>query len=204
MKTINLFTIVSLFLLLSCNSEDDATTTSTSNNTTNSFDVEGMNYETNNGFLFLDNDTPFSDAFFFVFTDGIFIDQGIDEGTISTTATNAIVVAVENSTAEVPNESDVMILPNTTYTLNDESAAVTAINSFTDIVTFNGASYGEIDSATMFTLETTGSGTLTIDAINIDYVARNGTLDCTYAMTSDTGEVITGQFTGTFKIINSF
>ena len=52
--------------------------------------------------------------------------------------------------------------------------------------------------------ENSGNGNVTINTITIDYVARVGTVDCSYNITDDNGISITGEFNGTFEILNGF
>jgi len=55
-----------------------------------------------------------------------------------------------------------------------------------------------------YSISESNSGTLTINTIVIDYVARVGTVDCSYQITDDNGIVITGNYNGSFNILNGF
>lgn len=201
MKTLKLFTIILTLILMSCNSDDDTSTLAAT--VSNSFDVDSTNYNTPNGFLFLDDGPPFTNKFFFVFTDGMFREDTVNGASISTDADVASALFVELGPGTVATEMDVLVNPGT-YLLDSQSEIITQINTFQDTYVNSGVTYGEPDDADILTINTTGNGALTINSINIDYVARSGTVDVTYSLTANNGEIINGTYVGTFSIINEF
>ncbi len=201
MKNYVLAVLCCIMLFTGCNSDDnDTITVSTSSN---SFDVDGTNYNTPNGFLFLDDGPPFTNKFFFVFTDGMFREDTVNGASISTDADVASALFVELGPGTVATEMDVLVNPGT-YILDSQSEIITQINTFQDTYVNSGVTYGEPDNADILTINTTGNGALTINSINIDYVARSGTVDVTYSLTANNGEIINGSYVGTFSIINEF
>jgi hypothetical protein len=193
-----LATLFLTLLLLSCG-DDDNTPTST-----NEFTISGTDYATPNGYLILDDGPSFTNAFMLGFIDGILIEDNVNGSSISTNTTQGIVLQVDFGGSNVSSEQDVIINNSTTYILTDETTALTNISSFSDTHIINGVTYGEPDNANYFELGLNGNGTVTINNITIDYLARTGTVDCTYSFVDDNGVTVNGQFDGNFEIINEF
>lgn len=168
------------------------------------FTIQGSDYLTPNGYLILDDGPSYTNAFVLGFMDGVLIEDNVNGSSISINTNHAVVLQVELGGANVSSEQDVIITDGTTYTLTNESAALTNITSFSDIHTVNGSSYGEPNAATYFEFTNIGSGVVTINSIVIDYVARTGTVDCDYNITDDNGITIQGMYKGEFNIINEF
>lgn len=191
---------VMLILIVNCKKDDDD-----SNRTTNEFSIQGNTFNTPNGFLFLDDlPAPLTNAAFFVFTDGTFS----QDGELSTNSLHGIKLTMPFGSTPAASEQEVInnIINNTTYNLDDEALAITNITSYNNIVTVNGTQYGQPDevSSDLNEVNAIGSGSITINTFTVDLVARTGNVDCTYAFVDDNGVNVTGQFNGTFEIINEF
>lgn len=200
MKILKILILFSVLFMMSCDKEEKI-------EIVNQFTVQGTGQSTDhitpNGYLILDDGPSFTNAFMLLFTDGDFIEDTVNGSSLSTDAGVAIVLVVKFGGPNVSSEQAVPVATGT-YNLDDNTAVVTNITSFDDTHFVGSVEYGEIDQATFYEIETTGSGTLTIDQINIDYAARTGTVECNYSITADNGDIITGSYTGTFDIINEF
>lgn len=189
--------------LNSCGNDDDNSTPLP----INKFTVQGTDYETPKAYLVFDDSTPYGDAFFLNLLDSDMREDSVNGMSVSSNLTQGIVLLVEHGPVAVLTEQDVNIASNTTYQLDKEnSLALTNVTGFNDTYIYNGITYGEPDQTTanVYKIENSGNGTVTINSITIDYVARTGTIDCTYQLTDDNGIIIAGNYSGNFNILNGF
>ena len=200
----NIVILFSLLLLsTSCGNNDD----NNSRSLDNAFTINGTNYETPNAYLVFDDNSPYGDAFFLDFLDSDLREDAVNGISVSSNMNHGVVLFVEHSQNDVLTEQDIIIANNTTYPLEKgNTLALTNVTGFIDTYTYNGITYGEPDlnASNVYEIENSGSGTLTINKIVIDYVARVGTVDCSYQITDDNGIVITGNYNGSFNILNGF
>lgn len=200
-KILKLFLFATILtLVINCKKEDD-----NSSRSVNEFTIMGNTFNTPNGYLFLDNlPPPLTNAAFFVFTDGTFT----QDGELSTSSFHGIKLTMPFGNTPVNSEQNVInnITNNTTYSVDDEALAITNISSYHNIVMVNGIQYGQPDeaSANLYEVNTTGNGSITVNNFTVDLTARTGTVDCSYTLLDENGVSVTGQFDGTFDIINEF
>jgi hypothetical protein len=171
----------------------------------NEYTINNNDYITPNAYLILDDGPVFTDGFGIALTDGILREDNVNGSSLSTTSQNAVILWVMHG-GDVNSEQAVNVSPNT-YTLDSESAVLTGITQFFDTYTHNNVVYGEPDADTvnlLSTIENSGTGTLVLNSINIDYILRVGTISCTYSMIDDNNLQVSGSFNGTFDIINEF
>lgn len=193
-----------IFLLLavvvvSCGSDDNNTTL-----TTNKFTVQNTDFATPNAYVLVeDNPTP-EDSFFLTFLDGNLAFEPVTTNTLVSTNTSNFVILLVSNGGTVSGQQNININAGQTYTLNKQNSAVlTNIGAYTDLATINGGQFGEPDGtqSTVYKIENTGNGTVTINTLTIDYVTKTGSIDCNYSITDDNGVSITGSYTGNFSII---
>lgn len=191
--------ILITFIAVSCDNDDSTPSIN------NEFTIQAVDYETPNAYLIFDDSSPYGDAFFIVLLDGTLIEDNVNGISTSTNTRQGIALSV-NHGGDVLTEQQINI-GNATYTLNKDNTVIfTNASNFTDTFVQNGTTYGEVDlsSSSAYYIENSGSGTLIIDYINIDFTNRKGTLNCSYNLIDDTGISITGQFNGVFEILNGF
>ena len=196
-KLLQLFFIASI--LFSCTPDPVVS------NTGNSFSIGADDYDTPHAYLFYGNNPSYRDGFMIALTDAPIIQDNVNGAGVATSMTHGAVLFVKHSSNYFPTEQQVSIT-NTTYTLDKSNTTVfSSITSFSDTFVNGGITYGDPDTdpANKHIIETTGSGTIIINAITIDFVARTGTIDCTYQVTADSGTVTTGNYVGTFEIRNA-
>ncbi|MBD0831405.1 hypothetical protein [Aestuariibaculum sediminum] len=202
MKTVMIL-LIALIFFSSCESDDPPATLDV-----NSFQISGNTYNTGHGYLLLDDGPNFTNGFGLGFLNGIMIDDNINGASIETTTTHGVALWVDLSTTPSISEQDVtnQIISNTTYNLNEETTAIINITNYTNTHTYNGSTYGEPDEPGATTYETgaTGNGTVTINSFSVNLTSRTGTIDCTYAFMDNNGVNITGNYMGSFDIINEF
>jgi len=202
MKTLNKIFVILFLATITFGCGDDDTPTST-----NKFTINGTDFETPNASLFFEDGPPFQNKFMLAFGDGKIIEAQGNGGAIATTATNAVAIFINASGTDVPLEQNVLnsSAATTTYAIDkSDSTALTNILSFTKMFNSGGIQYGDPDLATKYILEMNGNGTLTINSITLDFIARNGTINCSYTMVDDNGVTINGAYTGNFNIYNGF
>ncbi len=202
LKKLALLTAI-LILTVGCKKDDDS-----AKEDENKFTIQGTDYETLNGYLLLDDGPSYTNSFGLVFLEGTMREDNINGSSISTDTNHGIVVFVEFGNTNVNSEQAItnMIIDNSTYPVDDETTAITDIISYTDTYMNGGIQYGNPDdaTATLYVVNATGSGSLTINTFTVDLSARTGTVDCSYTFLDDNGANVSGQFDGTFEIINEF
>lgn len=204
-KTITelLILTVILTLIINCKKDEEST-----RDNENKFTVEAADYLTPNGYLLLDDGPSYTNSFGLVFLEGTMREDNINGSSISTDTNHGIVLWVDFGNTNVNSEQAITnnIIDNSTYPVNDETTAITDIITYTNTYMDGGIQYGDPDdaSATLYVVNATGSGSLTINTFTVDLVARTGTVDCTYAFLDDNGVNVSGQFDGSFDIINEF
>lgn len=197
-KTLSLAFVATI--LFSCTATDPFTPTE------NTFAINATEFDTPNAYLILDDGPQFKDGFFLVLANAPLIQNGTNGAAAATTMTQAAVLFVKNSPNPVASEQLVQINP-TTHVLNTaDTEILTNMSVFTNTFLDSGISYGEPShlNANFYEIPTGGNGTLTINNITIDYILRTGTIDCTYQMTASTGEIIAGNYSGTFGILSGY
>ena len=174
----------------------------------NVFNIAGTQYDTNHGYLLLDDGPQYNDAFGLCFINGILREDNINGSSIETTTTHGVVLWIELSNAIVNSEQDVtnQIVNNSSFNLDSETTAITNIVNFHDTYTYNGVLYGEPDDSTsiLYEIGATGNGHVNINSFTVNLTTRTGTLDCDYSFIDDNNHTITGAFNGSFDIINEF
>lgn len=201
MKTLKKITFLLLtVLIVGCSSNNN----SNSPTNTNKFTIQNTDFSTPNAYVLVeDNPTP-EDAFFLGFLDGTLAMDPVNTTTLTSTNTNNLVVLLVNHGGTVSGQQNINLNAGQTYSLDkQDSAVLTNIGAFTNLATINGSQYGEPDGtqSTVSEIENTGSGTVTINTLTIDYVAKTGTIDCNYTITDDNGVSISGSYSGNFNII---
>jgi hypothetical protein len=168
------------------------------------FDVDAQVYLTPKLYLILDDGPVFTNSFGFAVLNGEMREDNVNGASISAQTTHGGILWVENGPGTVSSEQAVSVNVGT-HTLNDESLMFTNVLSFDDTYTFGGQTWGEPDiaPADMIEIGSLGNGTLTINAITIDYTTRTGTVDLTYNV-SDGTRFTGGNYVGSFEIINEF
>lgn len=204
MKTFNYLQILFVALITSsCQVENPIP--ATPNSPENSFSIGSVDFETPHAYLFYGYSPSYRDGFMIALTNAPIIQVSPVVGTaVQNTMTHGVVLFVRNSPAYFATEQDVNITIST-HTLDKNNAmALTNLTGFTDTFIDSGFTYGQPNEslATVYAIEGSGNGTITINTITIDYAARTGTVDCDYELTSDSGDVITGNYSGTFEIRN--
>lgn len=196
--------IVSVFMLIvTCKKDDDS-----ARDNDNKFTIQGTDYQTPNGYLLLDDGPSYTNSFGLVFLEGTMREDNTNGSSISTDTNHGIVVFVKFGTSNVSSEQAITnnIIDNTTYPVDDETTAIKDIITYNNTYTYGGVQYGDPEdaTATTYVVNASGSGSLIINTFTVDLVARTGNVDCTYSFVDDNGVNVTGQFDGTFEIINEF
>jgi hypothetical protein len=170
----------------------------------NSYDIGGQNYDTYSGALIFDKGPIFSDGYAFSFQNGDIAYTAANGVTIEAIATNAIVLFVENSAAVFNDCADIPITTGT-FSVTDDSRALYDIVQYNNTHSYCGLTYGTPDEPTSNRLEVnnTGSGSLTINSISIDYAREEAQVDLIYTITDGT-TTLTGQFDGRVDILKGF
>jgi len=170
----------------------------------NSFDIGAQNYDTYSGALLFDKGPVFSDRYAFAFQNGDIAYTTANGITIETSSTNAIVLFVENSTAVFNDCADISITTGT-FSVTDDSRALYDIFQYNNTHNYGGLTYGTPDEPTSNRLEvnSSGSGSLTINSISIDYARGEVQVDLIYTITDGT-VTLTGQFDGRVDILKGF
>lgn len=201
MKTTKtILAVLFLALVFSCGGDDDDDTTPSVPQ--NGITIAGNFTPTPNAYLILDRGvSPFENSFFFALSDGTLINDSNDS--VLSSLNTAAALHIDN-TGSVSALNQVDVNTNNYILESDDTAILKNISMFTNTIIYNGVSYGVIDqdSATNYLIENSGSGSFTITAITKDFVARNGTITCSFTITDDNGDVITGTYSGTFIILN--
>ncbi|AJR04749.1 hypothetical protein [Siansivirga zeaxanthinifaciens] len=174
----------------------------------NAFNIAGTQYDTNHGYLLLDDGPSFNDGFGLTFVNGVMIEDNTNGISLQSSTTQGVVLWVNFSNAQVNSEQAVtyQITNNTTFVLDEETTAITDIINYDDVYSYNGIQYGDPDDATAIIYEVgaTGNGTLDIISFTVDLTTRTGTINCNYTFVDNNNTTITGAFNGSFDIINEF
>ena len=201
MKTIKLLQLVLLSsILFSCTTSDPVLPV------LNNFTVNGANFATPHAYLILDNGPVFNDEFGLAFSNAPLLQDGTNGFGAATSMTQATVLFAKNSPASFTNEQLVQVAA-TTHTLDSSNSAVlTNVTNFTNTFVNGGTTYGQPSqtNASIYEIQTGGNGTITINSINIDYFTRTGLISCTYQMTTSSGVIITGNYSGVVHLLNGF
>lgn len=199
MKTLPSLLFAFLLLLASSCQDDDQPITPA-----NHFEVNGTMYLTPQAYLILDDGPAYQNQYGFAFMDGALREDNVNGSSVSTDTRQGGVVWVENGPGTVNSEQAVLINRGI-HTLDDESLVFTAVQGFTDTYGFGGKTWGDPDiaAADITEIGLGGNGTVTINAVSIDYVLRTGTVDLSYTF-SDGTQTVTGTYVGGFGIINEF
>jgi hypothetical protein len=201
MNTLKILSILILVIAsLSCNTDDDnSTVTPASNGIT----IEGDFTAADQAFIIFDRTAPYDDGFFLVLANGELINDTNNEVFAATNTTIAAALLIDN-TGQVATQDAVNVNVSNYVLEKGDTVVVENISNFTDVVTQNGTLYGEIDqdSAVNYLIENSGSGSLDITAISKNFTTRDGTISFTFSITDDNGVLITGSYTGSFKMLN--
>ncbi len=184
-----------------CGDDDDPTPPTVNNE----FTIQGTDYATPNAYIIMEPNPNPEDAFFLFFTNGsLVLDTSVNSEILMSTNTTNTTVLLVNHGSTVSGQQNINLNSGQSYALNkDNSLSATNITAFTSIATINGNQYGEPNEtqATLYEIENSGSGSVTVNTFTVDYVAKTGTIDCTYTMTDDNGVPITGSYSGNFSLI---
>ncbi|HIP49600.1 MAG TPA: hypothetical protein EYG92_11625 [Lutibacter sp.] len=203
MKTKQIYLIAITFLLLfniSCKKDVEDTPQAL-----NEFTVQGADYLTPNAYLILDDGpSVYTNGFMLAFLEGTMREDSTNGSSISTDTNHGIALVVMHG--GTVNSEQAVVINNTTYALDDETSTLTNITNYTNTYTHNGIQYGDPDDtgANEYIINNGTGGSVIINSINIDYVARNGTIDCSYDFLDENNVRVIGQFLGSFEIINEF
>ncbi len=196
--------LLALLFLLSftfgCGDDDDPNPPQVNNNEAI---INGNTYQINSASLGLDAGPPYNNQFSLVFTDDLINVNSSNDFAVSTNTTMGIVIFTKlGSTALSTEQAVVNNITTTTHNLNDDTRAITNITNYTNIYTYSGVQYGDVDETGVnhFDMNNTGSGTVTINSISIDLAARTGMVDCDFSFLDENGIQISGNFNGPLKI----
>ncbi len=201
LKNILLLFIAIVFVGCDGDGDDDAMDTPESQN---GITIAGNFTATPGAYVVFDRTAPYDDGFFFIMTNGTLINDAGDNVNGSIDTTIAAALLVDNGGVNLPAQSQVDYNVKS-YTLDkNDTVVVDNITMFTNTYIDNGVTYGQIDqdSAVNYYIENTGSATFTITALTKDFNTRSGTITCTFSMTDDNGVIITGEYSGTYKMLN--
>lgn len=191
-------------LFIQCSNDDDRPQRTNDNK----FTLLSTDFATPNGYLLLDDGPAYTNAFILTFLNGQMREDNVNGASIETTTTHGIALSVTLGSGTVNSESAVTnaIIAGNTYALNDDARVITNITNYTDTYTFGGTQYGDPDDsgATLYEVNTLGSGTVTINSFSVNHTTRTGNIDCDYTLTDENSNTFTGQFVGSFDIINEF
>lgn len=205
MKTIikNFLIIMIITLVLSSCKKEDNTPSST-----NKFSIENTEYITPNAYLLLDDGPLYTNGFGIVLLEGTMREDNINGSSISTDTDYGLVLWVTLGFTQVSSESAItnQITNNSTFTLNDETRAITNITLYTNTYMSGGVQYGDPDddSAMLYDINTGGSYSLMVNTFSVNLTDRNGTIDCTFSFRDDNNNLVSGSYNGSFEIINEF
>ena len=197
-KTLLHFLVLIAFLTLAAGCQDDDAQQGVPYN---SFDLAGQNYDTFLGYLLFDEGPTFQDRYALVFQNGNLVHSNSNGLGTETSTTNAVVLFVNNGTAVFNNCADVAVTTGT-FPLTDDSRALYGITQFNNTFASAGLQFGTPDenSASRLEVNNTGSGSVTINSITIDYVAEEAQVDLSYSITDGT-QTLTGQYLGRIFLI---
>lgn len=170
----------------------------------NSFDIGTTNYPTTNAYLLLDDGPDYLDQYGILLADTDFREDNVNGISMNTNGKHAVVLWVNNSSTLFTNEQDVIISVGT-HVLDEESTAIYDILQFEDTYSLGADTYGEPNEngANVVEVGSSGTGTVTINSVSVDYSARTAQLDISYTLTN--GAVsISGQFIGNTGLLNGF
>ena len=187
-------------LIISCGNDDVTPPTNLQNGIT----VNGNFIPTSNAYLILDRGvSPFENSFFFCLSDDKLINDS-NYNILSSTNTTSVAVLHVDNLGVVSNLNQVNVNATSYILEKDNTAILENISMFSNTITTNGITYGIIDenSANNYLILNSGAGTFTITAITKDFVAKTGTISCSFTITDDNGIVITGNYSGSFTILN--
>ena len=180
------------------NDKDDINTL----NEENKFEINSTDYSTSNGYLLLDNGPTYTNGFAFAFLDEPMVEH--NGNTVPVSTKHAVAIFVSLGQTPVSTEQDITntIISNSTFTLDDDSLAITNISNFTNTYTLGNVQYGEIDdtNATVFDINMLANNSLNINSFSVDLAARTGTVDCNYSFIDLNGVTISGSYNGNFEI----
>ncbi|WP_366186222.1 hypothetical protein [Flavobacterium ovatum] len=202
MKTIKLLQLFLLSSLLFSCTEDEPVVTPMSNN----FTVNATDFATPHAYLIYDEGSALNNRYFLTFSNAPLIQETPSKVAVQTTMTQAAVLYIENVPVPISSGFSMAPVGVGTHTLDtDDTEVLNNIVNFDDPFVSGGLSYGQpsYTGANLFQMPTGGIGTVTINAITIDTIAGTGTINCTYQMTSSSGDVIIGNYSGTFEIRSS-
>lgn len=168
----------------------------------NSFDIGADNYETDYGYLLFDDGPPYNDGFALAFTDGLMQRNSADGNIyVASTAQQAVVLFVDGNPTNFPRLEDIPVTVGS-HPLTDDSRLLYDILQYNSTYKHAGITYGTPDESTSSRLEinATGSGTVNIQSISIDYAAMEAQVDISYQFTDGT-QTVTGQFQGRVEIL---
>ncbi|MGJ8684586.1 MAG: hypothetical protein ACSHWW_08180 [Nonlabens sp.] len=202
MKTINKYFLIAIAVasLMSCGGDDDVMSGSTTS--TNGITIEGNFTPALKAFVVFERNAPFEDAFSVILSDGDLINDINNEFLIETTTSVAAVLFYDTNGASVATESQVNLgIGN--YTLDVDTTVIDGIQTIPVTATQSGMNYGDADSlnSTEYVMQNTGTASLNITAITKDFITRTGTITFTFNMIDDFGHVISGSYTGSYKML---
>lgn len=197
------------FFLLGCDNNDDVASA------TDGFTYNNSFYETPNAYIEQDeednNNSGYPDNYVFFFTDGRMFDNdnNVNNSTgdylFSLNTTKLVLLKVLDS--DNPSLVNGPLQPNTTYIVSSIEDTVIIhdgqIDALSPNFSNNGIDFG-MANENVGTYHTPGAvgPTVTINNLNLDANnPQNSTIDISYSMMNTDGEIITGQYQGTFGII---
>lgn len=192
--------LLGLLLLCGCGADDDGQPPVPYN----SFDINGTNYPTSNGYLIYDDGPPFDNAY------GIFLyDSPCRSDTVrgiscDVSGEQGVVLWFESGGGPVPDEPSVNLILGTTP-VGEETTALTDVSAYTTTYPFGSVLYGQVDEAgaNIYEVGSSGIGTCDFQSITTDFTRREAQVDLTYSFTAN-GQQITGAFTGRLDMLNGF
>jgi len=211
MKSIKTLLILLSIAIFSCDNNDDAQTDPT--NPSDGFTHNSVFYETENAYFEIDTDDPnaIPQDYVFFFLNGKMFDNDAKvngsgaEYLFSLGTTNFVILRVFVS--DNPSLANGGPLPGNTYVasiINDSVILENGqINPLTTPYFINGVEFGEGDEDTgIINTPIAPNPTITINAINLDNTNPSASsIDADYTFTNQDGDIITGQYKGSFGII---
>ncbi len=121
---------------------------------------------------------------------------------IRTTTSNIAALAYESEEDDVSSIEEIGI-GKLTYSLNDETVIAENLVEFEYLIdhSIGSKNYGRPNESEFHLIEDSGSGSLSIEQLNIDYSNLTGNIRCTYNVTDDNGVAIDGLYDGSIVVL---
>ncbi|MEE9348491.1 MAG: hypothetical protein V3U80_00425 [Flavobacteriaceae bacterium] len=207
MKTLNTLLkavlLITFLSLTSCSSDDDEGGSAAKSN---SFTVDGGEYDTPNVFLVINGSgSNFDKDYSFIFTNKTMREDAINGISLATDANQFAFLEFDNGNGTLSTMNAVTNqITVGSHPLSNDTTAGLDITNWDLTYMHNSQQFGVPIGYTSYDLEPSFSGAhMNIESISIDVAARTGTIECTYVYYSySTGVEFRGEYQGNFTILN--